>query len=627
MTFLVFSPTKYRALILLALLVPLVPAAVTDADTRQMNMSGVKTHYKMPEYGSRKNWEARKAKLRDQILSAAGLFPMPARTALQAKVVKRLNYEDYSIETVLLETLPGYFLGGNLYLPRDKQGPSPGVLIPHGHWKRGRLEDQPSYSVPALGINLARQGYVAFSYDMVGFNDTAQTPHAFGGWEEELWSFNPMGLQLWNSIRALDYLQSLSEVDARRIAVTGASGGGTQTFLLAAVDDRVGYAAPVNMVSAYMQGGDPCEEAPGLRLDTFNVEIAAMMAPRPMLLVSSTHDWTRHTPLEEFPEIRRIYELYGASGNVRNVHVDAEHNYNRQSREAVYRFLATTMLGRHDAADLSDQAIAAPADEDLLAFPRSGPRDVSGYREVFQAWKDAGLLGSQSAPADVRQAALRVALSAEWPAEVESRTNASRIVLSRKATGDRVSAHWTPGKGAPMLVVHPAGSVAALRMQAVQKMLRSGRPVLVLEPFASGLTRANRQKFDSYFLSYNRTDDANRVQDILTALAFLRTQGNGRPELIGVGDAGVWCVFAAAIAPVEVGLVLDPNRFGGTDKDFHDRFFVPGIQRAGGLSMALSLVNHDRTYIPTEAQTETSPDERHVQKAAVERQPNWVRGQ
>ena len=146
---------------------------------------------------------------------------------------------------------------------------------------------------------------------MVGFNDTVQTPHSFRGWEEDLWSFNPMGLQLWNSIRAVDYLQSLPGVEARRIAVTGASGGGTQTFLLAAVDDRVGYAAPVNMVSAYMQGGDPCEEAPGLRLDTFNVEIAAMMAPRPMLLVSSTRDWTRHTPVEEFPEIRRIYELYG----------------------------------------------------------------------------------------------------------------------------------------------------------------------------------------------------------------------------------------------------------------------------------------------------------------------------
>jgi dienelactone hydrolase len=101
-----------------------------------------------------------------------------------------------------------------------KKSPAPAVLIPHGHWKHGRTEDLPSYSVPALGINLARQGYIAFAYDMVGFNDTRQTPHSFGGWSETLWAFNPMSLQLWNSIRAVDYLQSLPDVDGHRIAAT-----------------------------------------------------------------------------------------------------------------------------------------------------------------------------------------------------------------------------------------------------------------------------------------------------------------------------------------------------------------------------------------------------------------------
>jgi len=597
----------------LALAVPVTQAAVSDTDNRQVELAGVKTHFKMPEYASRKEWEARKAKLREQILSAAGLLPMPERSALRPKIVKRVTCPDYVIETVLLETLPGYFLGGNLYLPRARKEPAPGVLIPHGHWKRGRLEDQPSYSVPALGINLARQGYVAFAYDMVGFNDTSQTPHSFGGWEEELWSFNPMGLQLWNSIRAADYLQSLPEVDGRRIAATGGSGGGTQTFLLAAVDDRIGYAAPVNMVSAYMQGGDPCEEAPGLRLDTSNVEIASMMAPRPMLLVSSTHDWTRHTPLEEFPEIRRVYELYGAAENVRNVHVDAEHNYNRQSREAVYRFFATTMLRRHEPGDLRDKDVTLPPEEDMLAFPKTASRDVGGYNDVFQAWKIAAILGMQAgAQVDMRRDALRLALSAEWPGQVESNAIGRRIVLSRTGIGDRVPGYWVAGKGAPVLVVHPSGSIAALRIEAVQKILHSGRPVLVMEPFTSTRTRQERERLDAYFLTYNRSDDANRVQDILTALAFLKGQGNGKPELIGMGDAGVWCVFAAAIAPVGVRLVVDLNGFGGTDKDFHDRFFVPGIQRAGGLNAALGLVNHVQTLITARGQAEAQSGDEGV---------------
>src|SRR6185436_4188014 len=103
--------------------------------------------------------------------SAAGLTPMPPKPPLHPQVIRTHEYMDYSIQVILIETLPGYFLGGNMYLPANQKGPAPAVLIPHGHWKQGRLEDQPSYSVPALGINLARQGYVAFAYDMTGYND------------------------------------------------------------------------------------------------------------------------------------------------------------------------------------------------------------------------------------------------------------------------------------------------------------------------------------------------------------------------------------------------------------------------------------------------------------------------
>ncbi len=584
-----------RSWVSLLVLVPaLLRGGIPANDARETDTPDYRTHFKMAEYATRKQWEVRKQHLREQILSAAGLLPMPPRTPVHARIVRKLDYKDYSIETVLLETMPGYFLGGNLYRPVGKKGPFPAVLTPHGHWKRGRLEDQPSYSPIALAINLARKGYVAFTYDMVGYNDTQQTPHNFGGWSETLWAFNPMGLQLWNSIRAVDYLQSLPDVDGRRIAATGASGGGTQTFLLAAVDDRIGYSAPVNMVSAYMQGGDPCEEAPGLRVETFNVEIAAMMAPRPMLLVSSTHDWTKHTPVEEFPEIEHIYSLYGAAQNVKNVHVDAEHNYNRQSREAVYRFLAQHMLGGRPPAELLDEDVTAPADDELLAFPRSGARDEEGYAEVFQTWKIASLQVQSAPDPEAQREALRTTIGAEWPSRIEAAKEDGWIALSRTGRNDRVNGRWTPGKGAPVLVVSPVRAAAALRNDAVKKLLRSGRPVLVIDPFSGGEQRVLKQRVDSYFLSYNRTDAADRVQDILTALAFLKTTSGGRPQVIGLGAAGVWCLFAAAIAPVPVDVVADLNGFSGTDEDFRDRFFVPGIQRAGGLNAALRLVNRVR---------------------------------
>jgi Acetyl xylan esterase (AXE1) len=224
-------------------------AQVPAKDARNTNLTDGRMHFQMPVYTTLAEWEARAAHLRKQILAPAGLLPLPERTPLHPQIFGRLERQGYSVEKVLLETMPGFFLGGNLYRPVGKSGKFPGVASPHGHWDYGRLENTPAVSVPARCINLARQGYVVFSYDMVGYNDTIQTPHDFGAEREDLWSFNALGLQLWNSIRVIDFLQSLPDVDAERIAVTGASGGGTQTFLVSAVDPRVKFAAPVNMIS------------------------------------------------------------------------------------------------------------------------------------------------------------------------------------------------------------------------------------------------------------------------------------------------------------------------------------------------------------------------------------------
>ncbi len=225
---------------------------VPAQDARNTDIINTDTHLALPQFSDLKSWEARKAFLRNQILVAAGLSPMPEKTPLHPQVFGKLEEKDYSIEKVLIETLPGFYLGGNLYRPRNGQAKHPGILNPQGHWPYGRLENEPLYSAPSLGISLARQGYVVFAYDMVGYNDTIQVPHRFGSAEQRLWSFGPLGLQLWDSIRALDFLSSLDDVDAGRVGVTGASGGGTQTFLLTAVDDRVQFASPVNMVSSIM---------------------------------------------------------------------------------------------------------------------------------------------------------------------------------------------------------------------------------------------------------------------------------------------------------------------------------------------------------------------------------------
>jgi hypothetical protein len=122
--------------------------------------------------------------------------------------------------------------------------------------------------------------------------------------------------------------------------MTGESGGGTQTFLASAVDSRIAVSVPVNMISLHMQGGCLCENPPGLRLETTNVEIAATIAPRPLLMISATGDWTNETLELEYPAVRSIYGLLDAPDRVRAVRITAEHNYNKESREAMYAWMA-----------------------------------------------------------------------------------------------------------------------------------------------------------------------------------------------------------------------------------------------------------------------------------------------
>jgi len=577
-------------MILLAACCAALSAQIPDVDSRNTAIPTTDTHFTARAYGSVEEWESRKDDLRRQILFAAGLLPAREKTALNARIFGRIEREGYSVEKVLLETLPGYYLGGNLYRP-EGDGPFPAILKPHGHWAYGRLENQPLNSTQTLAANLARLGLVVLAYDMVGYNDTAQTPHRFTSREMQLWNFNPLGLQLWNSIRVVDFLESLPEVDRSRIGATGASGGATQVFLLTAVDERIAVSAPVNMVSAIMQGGCVCENAPGLRIGTYNVEIAGMTAPRPQLLVAATGDWTKNVPKEEFPALREFYALYGTPELVEAVQFDAPHNYHRESRTAVYRFLAKRLLGRDDAGAIEEEETPIEQPPGLLAlYGSSLPENSAGFEQVFAQWKR----GARRQALATRNLAelrlnLNLALKTVWPDAVTHETSGERIVLSRAGVGDRVSGLWRPGQGVPALIVHSGGASAALDTEAARERIEAGRPVLLIDAFQTGPAAAPRDRSHEHFLTFNLSDDAARVQDIITALAFLKQERRGPVELAGLEDAAVWAVFAGAVAPTAVDLDVDLTGFRGADEDFLSRFFVPGIQRAGGLEAALRL--------------------------------------
>lgn len=593
-----------------------LPAQIPPQDARNTAIVTTDTHLPLPHFTSLKAWEERRAILRNQILVSAGLSPLPEKTPLHPQIFGRLEARDYTIEKVLIETLPGFYLGGNLYRPRNDSPRHPGIINPHGHWPYGRLENQPLYSGPSLGISLARQGYVVFAYDMIGYTDTIQLPHRFGSAEQRLWSFGPLGLQLWNSIRAIDFLSSLDDVDPAQIGATGASGGGTQTFLLTAVDDRIQFASPVNMVSAIMQGGDLCENAPGLRFNTSNVEIAAMFAPKPMLIVSATGDWTHNVPKEEFPAIQRIYDLYGKGDQVEVVQIDAPHNFNRLSREAVYRFFAKHHPGLTNSGLLKEPEIDAPLLQEMSALSdRALPAGALDLPGAFQLWKQrAQVQNAQTEDARFLRERLRQTLDVDIPLNVIADVQGTTVVLGREGKNDRVPGRLISGKGRLAIVIDPNGSAAALSTNIVKHLQDDGRPILLLDVFQTGEAKAERtgdvaletpkslpdnaddeasaDATAGYpkFLTFNVSVNAARVQDIVTAIVYANKNNSGVVDLFATGDAAVWATFAAALSGLPVSLHVTEVPQLESDADYLHHFDVPGILRAGGIKTADKLL-------------------------------------
>ncbi|MGA2074859.1 MAG: acetylxylan esterase [Terriglobia bacterium] len=612
---------------------------------RRLEVRTLDTPRVPPSFKSRAAWEARAAKLREQILVAAGLWPLPEKTPLRAQVFDRIDQEGYSVEKVHFESHPRFYCTGNLYRPLGGSAapPFPGVLCPHGHWNYGRLEHNPDdpngCSVPARCVNFALQGFVAFAYDMVGYNDSFQVPHNWGRdmkapWtlSQEalrlgLWGVGLLGLHLWNSIRAIDFLSSLPDVDSQRIAVTGASGGGTQTFLLTAVDERVRVAAPVNMISHFMQGGDICENAPNLRIDTDNVEIGAVAAPRPMLMVSATGDWTCDTPRVEYPAIRAIYGLFDEPARVTCVQIPAQHNYNRLSREAVYEFFARWL--RKDAIKTSAEA---PKEKDqdfsldpgrLLVFNR---RQVPAEALDPQRLADYLVAGTRqrlekSVPQNAAELesyrkkfgpSFRVALMAASPTADDLRwwtlpvgaaggnEPRRRLIIGRSSVQDRISAQLVvpPTRiTSAAMVVHPQGAEAALGSPQgptplAQELEKHGYLLFSVDAFQTGEAADSSRRMDGpYFSTYNRTDDAQRVQDILTGLVYLKEIWRpNRIVIVGQGLAGLWSLLARPFFRTPFALVADVAGFdGGDDGAYLERLHIPLLRQAGDFQTAALL--------------------------------------
>ena len=354
-----------------------LPAGKLPDDARLDPPKDLDGYFPFTPYDSKREWDKRAGRLRQRLLVALGLWPMPTKTPLNAIVHGKIERDQYTVEKVFFESFPGFYVTGSLYRPRAAEGKRPVVLCPHGHWSNGRFHDAGETNVKrqivqgaerfldsgrsplqARCVQLARLGCVVFHYDMIGYADsqqiTYQLAHRFAKQRPEMnspqnWGlFSPqaenhlqsvLGMQTYNSIRAIDFVTSLDDVDPSRIAVTGASGGGTQTMILCAIDPRPAVSVPAVMVSTAMQGGCTCENCSLLRVDSGNVEFAALFAPKPQA-VTSADDWTREMAAKGFPELQAHYKMLGAGNNVTLISgTHFAHNYNYVTRAAMYKWL------------------------------------------------------------------------------------------------------------------------------------------------------------------------------------------------------------------------------------------------------------------------------------------------
>ena len=653
-----------------------LPAGTLPNDVRLKPPKDLDGYFPFTPPTSKADWEKRAERVRRQILVAEGLWPMPTKTPLNAVIHGRIDRGEYTVEKVYFESAPGFFVTGNLYRPAKINGKAPGVLFAHGHWKDARLSESGDAELlneiatgqerfeeggrsrfQSMCVQLARMGCIVWQWDMLSDSDSKQLSdqlvHRFAKQRPEMnttenWGlYSPqaeahlqsiMGLQTLNAVRSLDLLLSLPEVDPDRIAMTGASGGGTQTFILSAIDPRVKLSFPAVMVSTAMQGGCTCENACLLRVDTGNIEFAGLFAPKP-LGMTTANDWTKEMSTKGFPELKQLYAFLGAPNNVmlhRGEHFP--HNYNAVSRSAFYGWVNKHFqLGFKEPVVERDYQRLSKEQLTVWDAQHPAPKETGDdFERKLLRWlhEDAQkqLAEAAKSPEQFREVvggAMEVVIGrtlaeagdVEW--EMTQKTDhGSWIEMSglmrNKTYSEELPAVFCYPKqwnGTTTLWLGAGGKASLFAADGspkpgVRKLLDSGATVLGVDLLYQGefladgkaLTKTpgvkNPREAAPYTFGYNQSVLAQRTHDVLTAVKFIKTheRPSKRIQLACLDEAAPVAATAAAMcgdAIEAVAIDMRGFRFGNV-LDIHDANFLPGgakyadlpgVLRAGGASV------------------------------------------
>ncbi len=658
-----------------------LPAGQLPKDSRLGELKHLNAYFPFDPPATRKQWETRARALRKQVLVANGLWPMPKKTPLNAVVHGKVVRSGFTVEKVYFESYPGYYVSGLLFRPTGKTGRLPAVLCPHGHGgrdmdhgkkiqdyiKNGDEKYEASGRFPKLArcAQLARMGCVTFIYDMIGYVDshqvTYQVAHRFAKQRPEMdtpdrWGFygvqaelrlqSIMGLQTYNSIRALDFLEGLPDVDAKRMAVTGSSGGGTQTILLCAIDPRPIAAFPQGMVSTSMQGGCTCENCSLLRVGTGNVELTALFAPKPQGMTAA-NDWTKEMMTKGYPQLQQVYELYGMQEKVLcKSLVQFGHNYNYVTRSIMYHWFNKYMkLGLDEPIVEKDYKLLtkdeytvwnkehpqpAGGDDQEVALIKEIEKDSTTQMAALvprdrESWKTyRTTVGGAFRTIIGRRLPKPTALEAEKTAEINRDGYIEfHEILRHKKFGEElpVVSFFPTNKdwnGEVVIWIDGQGKASLYGKQdavspGVQQLLDAGFSVMGADLLYQGeflkdgtqLTEvrkvANPREFAGYTYGYNHTLFAQRVHDVLNLIAHTQEEEHQvkKTHLVATGGAGPYVAAARAVVGKNVArAVIDTQGFRFQQlKSFRNESFLPGAVKYGDLPALLALAAPNPLYL------------------------------
>jgi dienelactone hydrolase len=534
--------------------------------------------------------------IRGKFLEAIG--PFPRRAPLKARITGEVRRDGYKVEKIIFESQPKHYVSAILFLPdsRRHKAPYPGVLVPCGHSHNGKAFE----SYQTMGALLALNGMAALVFDPIDQGERNQMlselpqlwgtrAHTMVGVGSILLGRNTAWFEIWDGMRAIDYLQSRPEIDSRRIGCTGNSGGGTQTSYLMSLDDRIFAAAPSCYITSFKRllstiGPQDAEQNIYGQLD-FGMDHAdylMMRAPKPTLICAASDDFFDIRGVwESFRYAKRLYTRMGSAERIDLLENDASHNYNKLQRQGVVRWMARWLLKKDEP--ITEPEIKLLSEEEIKCTPTGQVMEIEGAQSTYDLNRDyekklaeqrlrlwtktsqnellnqirtiTGICGLKELPEPKVEVFDVIERDGYFIKKIVLKPEDGIYIPALMFTSKQ-----TDSEGM-VLYIHEKGKSADAGVNGpIEKLVRSGRLVLAADLRGTGETdQTSKSKlsdatgFDwkNVYTAYLLGDSyvAMRAEDILTCARFLQQQQDGPVDLVAAGHVCVPALHAAALEP------------------------------------------------------------------------------